>query len=204
MLASVPMRSPALLLLAAALALPWGDACAQEQESQLVTRLLRPNTDLEFTGFGREFNGQKAFNGSGRVNLKSFYFSERFQAQEYLTGAYYGQQTFWRGDFQYRTKEANTEANENVRRMQRDFATREVDTVKDNQTARDAAKSPHDSGRKSWDSGKSTAVIGRSQARFDKEGLAGQQKAGWTGDLTEIKTVEDIRNLLNKDQDVKK
>jgi len=185
------------------MALPWADAGAQEQEGHLVNRLLRPNQELEFSGFSRSFNNQKAFYGSRKANVNAFYFKERFQAENYLTGAYHGQQNYWRGDFRYRTKEANTGRSENVRRMEREFATREMETSKDNRTSRDAVKAVRDSGKDSRLAGKSTAVKGRSQVRLDEEGLAGQRKTGWTGDLTEIKTVEDIRNLLNKDQDVK-
>ncbi len=172
-------------------------AAAQEQERKLFDRIMQPDMSLDFTLNRKEFfkegaNSHKSYYNPSTTATKQFHFIKDFNAKSFTTRDYYGNKGFSQTDTTFRTDAANLSQTESLRRAVRDFETKDV-AVK---TAHDA----HKTNEVKEYAGKEWTGRGRAQDQINREGEAAQSKIGYHGSLYEIKTIDDVRELLNKNQ----
>jgi hypothetical protein len=164
-------------------------AAAQEQERKLLDRIERPNMSLDFGAQQKEFFGSKGFQGSSKARVKDFQYAEKFKAKDFLTGAYAGQKGAWMGDFKYKTSEADTTGRGMTKKIVKTHDTKEMPV----KTSRDANK---DYSTETYAT-RPTNFKGKSQDKIDIQGPQAVTSIQ-DGSFTELKTIDDIRNLLNK------
>lgn len=152
-----------------------------------MDRILKPNEQREF-GAHKSFNGASLFRGRGSAYVKDFYTPQKFNAKNYMAGAYSGQKA-WKGDFVYKTNEADTKGRDGVRRVVREYGTKEMPV----KTSREAGKT-HESRTYAT---RESNWRGRSQDKIDLQG-PGAVTTIRDGSFTELKTIDDVRDLLNK------
>jgi hypothetical protein len=178
----------ALLTLAAPL-------LAQEQEQKLWDRLNRnPQKDKEMVFDTRQasFSSSRSFN-SKSANSKGFLFKQKFSAGEYRSKEYAGTKSAWSGDFKFSARQANTRGKFEVPNASRQVNTKTMDVA----DARESAK-----GMPTRDFAGQRPYLkrGASQDRLDREGPGfNDQHIGTTSDLRPM-TIDDIRELLNKNK----
>lgn len=180
-----------LLLLCGALC---GSLChralAQEQERKLIDRIMKPDETVSFGAQKKDFFNAKSFKADS-AHVNDFYMPQKFKAKDYLTGAYSGQKGFWKGDFKYGTAEADTKGKGMTPRIVKGYDTKAMPVKAD----RDATKN-YGTGTYATDTSK---VRGKSQDKIDIEGPQALNTIQ-DGSFTELKTIDDIRNLLNKNK----
>ncbi len=192
------MRSPATSLFAS-LALLFGvfgfarPGLAQEQEQKLMSRILRPNMNLEFKA--KDFQATRSYEGKN-ARARMFPFLSKFWTKDFRQTRHFSGQSGGFMDLrQIDAKEADTKGHDMVRQIVREHSTKAA-----------AVKASWDADKK-YDNGgeagrtyaaRTTTFKGRSQDKMDKEGPAALNTIQQGGTFTQLKTVEDIRNLLNK------
>ena len=164
-------------------------AAAQEQDRKLLDRIERPNMSLDFGAQQRAFFGAKTFQQGGKARVKDFQYAEKFKAKNFLTGAFSGQKGAWMGDFKYKTSEADTEGAGATKRIVKAHDTKEMPV----KSSRDANKD-YSTGTYAT---RTSGFKGKSQEKIDLEGPQAVTNIQ-DGTFTELKTIDDIRNLLNK------
>jgi hypothetical protein len=189
------MRSPATtalslpgMLLVSLLAIG-RPASAQEQDRKLLDRIERPNMSLDFGAQQKAFFGAKSFQQGGKARVKDFQYGEKFKAKHFLTGAFAAPKGAWMGDFKYKTSEADTEGSGGTKRIVKTHGTKDMPV----KSSRDANK---DYGTNTYAT-QTSGFKGKSQEKIDKEGPQAVTNIQ-DGTFTELKTMDDIRNLLNK------
>jgi hypothetical protein len=166
---------------------------AQQQESR-IDKILKPDMTRQYD-YGKTATGSKAFNApngnSVAVENKSVGL-RKFDAREYLTGGFQAQKTCWMGDFKYALDEKKSS------RFLYIFPTKNYKT----QTV--ATKDFSSSQKKYSDAAVSTPTRDyRGQEREKlKQHLTPEQAAnnGYRGDLQQLKSIDDVRALLNKNK----
>ncbi len=182
---TLPLIAGGLLCLGAA------TAGAQEQESR-IEKILKPDMTRQYD-YGKTASGAKAFNSStgGRVPVENKAFGLRkFDAKDYLTGAYNGQKSCWMGDFKYNADDKKAS------RFLFIFPSKNYKT----QTA--ATKDYSGAQKKYSDAAVSNPTRdfrGKEREKL-KQHLTPEQAAnnGYRGDLIQLKSIDDVRALLNK------
>ncbi len=192
------MRSPATILLSLSALLLGAigfvrPASAQEQDRKLIDRIDRPNMSLDFGAQQKSFFGAKSFQGGGSARVKEFYYAEKFKAKDFLTGAYAGQKGAWMGDFKYKTGDADTKGRGMTQKIVKEHATKEMPV----KSSRDASK---DYSTTETYVTRMSDFRGKSQDKIDAQGPEAMLTIQPDGTFTELKTMDDIRNLLNKNK----
>ncbi len=159
-----------------------------------MDRIERPDMNLRYDA-KKNFFGAKSYGGAGSANVKEFYFPQKFRAKDFLTGNYSGGKNFWMGDFKYATKDARGVAavtgQKNSTAAAKTFDTKSM-----------PVKSAYDSDKNYTSSTFATrqwSGRGKSQDKIDLEG-EGALSSIHDGDFKQLKTVEDVRQLLNKNK----
>ena len=179
-----------LLLLGGALCLGVS-AQAQQQEAR-IEKILRPDEGKSFDlSFEKKFGTSNFDSRTGRVlDFKSLSESRQYSIKNFLTGTFRNDKAFWMGDFKYTaTPEANTQARSLFTLPGKSFNTKTVavKTVAGVEKHYDASDVPTRDFR------------GKERQKLDVP-LTPEQAAnnGYRGDLTELKSIDDVRALLNK------
>ena len=166
-------------------------AQAQQQESRM-DKILHPNLQQNFDLDMAKSAGTKSYDSSktsSSVPLKPGFWTKAFSPKGFLTGAFHGDKSFWLGDFKYTATEANTSA-----RIPFALSKKSYDTTPA------AVKTANDAG-KQYDARTlpTRDFRGKEMDKF-KSHLTPEQAAnnGFRGDLTELKSIDDVRALLNK------
>lgn len=178
------------LLLLAAVLCPSGAVQAQQQESRM-DKMLHPDLNQSFDVDKSKSFGSRAFDSKSRrsTEAKSFSLPQKFNSREYLTGAYSGGKSFWLGDFKYSTAEANTTPRSKL-----------VLTTNSDATKTSPVKSDRDAQKQYETRAVATRDFrGKERAKLNTS-LTPEQAAnnGYRGELTELKSIDDVRALLNK------
>lgn len=169
-----------------------GTAHAQMQEEK-VDRILHPNMNKSFdTSMQKKF-GTGSFNNStnGKViELKTVSESRKYNIKSFLTGEFHGEKSFWMGDFKYNLKE-NKSLSRSFLLPEKNFSTNAmpVKGASGMDKKYDAASVPTRDYR----------GVERNKMRAH---LTPQQAAqnGYEGELKELKSIDDVRSLLNKNK----
>lgn len=177
------------LLLAGGL-YPGGALQAQQQESRM-DKIIKPDLTKSFDVSMSKSFGSKAFDnkGSRSVESKSFSLPEKFNSKEYLTGGFKGNKPFWLGDFKYSTADANTTPRSQLILPKNSDATKSA-----------PVKSARES-QKHYETGTVATRDFRGKEREKlNTSLTPEQAAnnGYRGGLNELKSIDDVRALLNK------
>lgn len=130
--------------------------------------------------------GSRAFS-TGNARVKEFNYAQRVDAQGFRTKDFSGSKTAWMGDSKFKTTEARTKGA---------YATKsaEVKTAP-TKDAREADKTVETRALP----GSDRAYLGPETAKM-KQPLDQMNLPRTSNELTELKTVEDIRELLNKNK----
>lgn len=174
-------------------------AFAQQQESKLLDRVLKHDQTLEFDiAKASSFTGKASRTNSART--KGFHIGQKYAPKEYKAKAFAGTKSAWQGDFKFSTREANTSGKYRIPNAQKEAETKTM-RVK---AAREAEKSMGT--REFANAQRPFLNRGRSQDQIDEGQAAGTNprvlqytlQDKWTGSLNELKTIDDVRALLNK------
>ena len=185
------MRCPLFLSLAlGGIVCLCGAARAQQQETR-IEKILKPDMNRSFNLAKEKSFGSNAFESKDctSINLKSLSWSQKFNSKEYLTGSFHNDKNFWMGDFKYSAGEANTKPRFSLALPGKSYDVKSA-TVKSAygvEKSYEAASVPtHD-------------FRGKEREKFNKA-LTPEQAAAnaYDGTLTELKSIDDVRDLLNK------
>jgi len=167
-----------------------GAAQAQMQEEK-VERILHPDMNKSFdTSIQKKF-GSNTFNNNtnGRViEMKTVSESRKFNIKSFLTGNFHNDKSFWMGDFKYNLGEAYPQPRsfmQSGKKFSTNAAPVKAATGIDKHY--DAASIP-------------TRDYRGTERNKMKAHLTSQQAAqnGYDGELKEMKSIDDVRALLNK------
>ena len=169
---------------------PGGAVQAQQQESRM-DKIIKPDLTKSFDVSMSKSFGSKVFDnkGSRSVDSKSFSLPEKFNSKEYLTGSYKGDKSFWMGDFKYSTAAANTTSRSQLILPKNSDATKTAPV----KAAREA--------QQRYETGTVATRDFRGKEREKMNtSLTPEQAAnnGYRGQLNELKSIDDVRALLNK------
>lgn len=187
-----PVMRPRLalpLLFLGAVLCPGAALLAQQQESR-IAKILNPDPTRVFDVDSGKTYGAKTFYSRPRAaDPKAYNLPDRFNAKEYLTGGYQGQKGFWMGDFKYRANAANTTPRS------------ELVIPKNREAGKSAPVKADRDAQKRYATGSVPTRDFRGKEREKLNTLFTPEQAannGYRGDLQELKSIDDIRALLNK------
>lgn len=168
-----------------------GVARAQQQESRM-DQILKPDLGRAFNISKEKQFGSRGFDSSTNrvLDTRNAATPKKFEAKDFLTGSFHNDKSFWMGDFKYSTSSASTGSRFLFLFPSKKYGTKDV-----------AVKTFHDKGSYN-DSAVTTPTRdfrGKEREKLNKS-LTPEQAAnnGYRGDLTELKSIDDVRALLNK------
>ncbi len=183
-------RSPFLpLLLGGALCL--GAAAQAQQQEEKIDKILHPDLNKSFDTSVQKTFGSSAFDSKTRrvIELKPIQEPRKYSLKSFLTGAFHGDKSFWMGDFKYSTREANSQARHLFAFPEKNYVTKPLEVKNANGVDKhyEAANVPTRDFR------------GKESERL-RTPLTPDQAAnnGYRGDMHELKSIDDVRALLNK------
>ena len=165
-------------------------AQAQQQEEK-IERILHPDMNKSFDLSMQKKFGSNAFESRTNrvVEMKTISDPRQYAIKSFLTGAFHGDKSFWMGDFKYSASEANMQPRHLFALPTKSYSTKPM-AVKDAagvDKKYDAANVPTRDFR------------GKEREKLRTQ-LTPEQAAnnGYRGDLNELKSIDDVRALLNK------
>jgi len=167
-----------------------------------MDQILRPNTDRSFNLMKEKSADTSAAKLNTRSNrtpetTKKPWLPQKFNSKTYLTGGYRDSKSFWMGDFQYTVGAANTASRASFTDPSKKYQTKAT-PVKDAPDVRNYSDSALTLPTKDFRGG--GAFTNRDDFRKFVTPLTPEQAAnnGYKGELVELKSIDDIRELLNK------
>jgi len=160
-----------------------------------MDEILRPRTDIPFRDTNRKTNAIKTFDAGSPARIKTFSMLNPFRSKDFRTSAY-ERTNAWSGQTLYETRSANPRARSSEDRLTRDYRVRDYDASNSTYLERQLARDPRT--RTYADAGKTSNFRGKSQDKIDIYGPAAMATINSDGTFTEIKTMDDVRNLLNE------
>ena len=165
---------------------------ARAQADSRMEQILHPSQEKAFDLTKEKRFGSKGFDSRTNkvVEMKSTYLPRKFDAKSFLTGSYHGDKSFWMGDFKYSAGAANTTPHSLFLAPGKTYQTK-ASPVKDA------------SGVKTYSDAAAALPTrdfrGRERQKLHTA-LTPEQAAnnGYQGELTELKSINDVRALLNK------
>lgn len=165
-------------------------AFAQQQESR-INKIIKPNLNQSFdTSTAKSFGTNSFDKTNGKsVSLKTSSWTQVFNIKAFLTRNFRNDKSVWMSDSKFATTDANTSPRSPLRVTEKVAATKAA-TVK---TAYDAEKGYDTRTAPTRD------YRGKEMEKFGAH-LTPEQAAnnGYRGGLTELKSIDDVRALLNK------
>ncbi|MDD5349711.1 MAG: hypothetical protein PHQ12_05820 [Chthoniobacteraceae bacterium] len=157
-----------------------------------IEQILHPDTERSFDLSKEKHFGAKGYDSRSNkvMELKSPVLPQKFKAKEYMTGSFHNEKSFWMGDFKYSVGGANTTPRSLYLAPEKTYQTKAA-------PVKDAA------GLKKYTDANTMLPTrdyrGRERQKFEHE-LTPEQAAnnGFRGELMEMKSIEDVRTLLNK------
>ena len=177
------------LVLVGALCL--GGAAHAQQQEEKINKILHPDMNKSFnTSMQKKFASTNAFNSSTNkvIELKTVSESRNYSIKSFLTGNFHHETSFWMGDFKYSASETNP-LPRSFMLAGKSFNTKTVAVKSATGFNKhyDAANVPTRDFR-GKERGKLNAHLTADQAANN----------GYRGELTELKSIDDVRALLNK------
>lgn len=186
------------LLIPATLALVCASAFAAEPEKKPVGRSInqRFNPTIEeqqslvfdprqgAAGKGQTFN-------AGSAQTKSFSFNQRFAPAKYETAGYQTKKS-WFGNFKFGAKSADTRGKSEIPNVNTAAATKTAATNDSSYAGKTAAVRDLP--------GRDRPYRGPESKKIDRAVDPNKPLPGWTGDKMDVLTLEQIRELLNKNK----
>jgi len=186
-------RSLLLLLLILGGGLCLGVVAHAQQQEEKMNKILHPDMNKSFNLSMQKKFGTNGFNSSTNrvIEMKTVPESRRYDIKSFLTGAYHNDKSFWMGDFKYSgVNEANTQPRHLFTLPGKNYSSKTV-AVK-GMTGVD----------KHYDAATNVPTRdfrGKESERLRTQ-LTPEQAAnnGYRGELNELKSIDDVRALLNK------
>jgi len=167
----------------------------QLEERRRIDEILRPRTDMPFRDTSRKTNTIKTFDPGESARVKTFSMLNPFRSKEYAAAAY-DRTNAWSGQTLYETRNANLRARSKEDRLVKNYSVRDYDASSSTYLERQLAKDPN--AKTYAEAGKTNRFRGKSQDKIDIYGPAAMATINSDGTFTEIKTMDDVRNLLNE------
>lgn len=185
-------------LLPALLALTCAPLLAAEKKEKPVGRTLQQRfaspveqQDLVFdTRQGAVGNGRSFDAGTART--KGFHFNQRFAPAKYETAEFSQTKKSWWGNFKFGTKAANTRTKSEVPNANKEAATKTAETREAHDSTKTAAVRDLP--------GRDRPYLGPERKNLDRSIDPTKPLPGWAGDRLEVLSLEQIRELLNKNK----
>ena len=157
-----------------------------------MREILKPDLNRKFDLRQGSINPKTFQSGSSTVQTdKTFGFLQRFRTKNYETKSFQGGKNFWMGDFKFSTKDAPTKVRNEIPNLQRDLPTSAFATRTLSQADKQAATRQLPDGQRTF--------LGKENDKLNVEHNQ-LRLPRWSNDLRELKTVEDVRELLNKNR----
>ncbi len=160
------------------------------KEQTLYERIMKPDTNKTFDPSATASVGSRSFH-SGAAPVKEFHFDQRFSAKPFAAREFSGAKSAWMGDFKFSTSPA---------RAKGDYAGPHAGKQVDVKPV--ATKQASDAGKTAATRelpGANRPYMGPEAAKL-KQALDPNRLPRSSNELHELKTVEDIRALLNKNK----
>jgi hypothetical protein len=169
-----------------------------------IDQILHPDVGQSFNLSKEKRFGTKGYDTSSPniLEFKSPVLPQKFNAKEYMTGSFHGEKAFWMGDFRYSVNAANTAPKSLFFLPGKTYQTKAVPVKGVNDASKNFTDVNSALPTRDFRGG---GAFGRS-GKFDQQRLdtplTPEQAAanGYRGDLTELKTIDDVRTLLNKNK----
>jgi hypothetical protein len=180
----------ALLVLFVSLLAASVHAQTTQQERKLYDRIMHPDETKAFDPRTAAFTGPRSFSAKSAQG-KDFHFEQRFAPGEYRTKDFAGSKGAWMGAFKFATSSAQTKGD-----YQGPNAGKTVDTK--GAATKEARESSKTMAVRELP-GANRTYLGPEADRV-KKALDPANLPKVSNDLKELKSVEDIRELLNKNK----
>lgn len=185
-------------ILPALLALSCAPLFAAEKEDKPIGRSVHErfaspheNPHLTFdTRQGAVGNGRTFSAGSART--KDFQFNQRFAPVKYQTSEFAQTKKSWFGNFKFGTKSADTRTKSTIPNVDTPAPTSTAET----KDARDGGKTAAVRDMP----GRDRPYLGPESKKFDRSIDPAKPLPGWAGDKLEVLSLEQVRELLNKNK----
>lgn len=200
---SIPLRRATTLLslsgwLLLAFALCVGNASAQVsgmRENRLESEILRPKTDIPFKDGKKGSHSIKTFDGATPAKTKSFSLLNLFKSKDFKTDGYKNANA-WSGETAYKTSKADLRAKADAARLASSYDTKAAKVT--SSRFADDSKQKNYASKEFAQASKTSSYRGSSQDKIDIHGPAAMASIDQGGSFNEIKTMDDVRNLLNE------
>ena len=173
-------------------------AFAQQQERKLYDRIMKPDETLEFDLRKSSTIGSRSY-AAGSVRVKDFYFTQKTEPKSFRTREFHGTKSAWMGDFKFSTKEANSSGKYEIPNVGKAAETRTMRVKEARESGRTMATRELPEANREY---RGSLIRPRSQDRLTKQGPAAQadRTIGWQGGNLQPLTIDDVRDLLNKNK----
>lgn len=172
---------------------------ARGQSDSRMEQILHPSTERAFDLTREKSFGTKDYDGRSKkvLETKSTYLPQKFNAKTYLTGSFHNDKSFWLGDFKYSVGDANTTPHSSFLRSVKSFQTKNA-PVKDAPGIKNYSDASTSLPTRDYRG--SGAFASATDSKKLHILLTPEQAAknGYEGSITELKSVDDVRALLNK------
>ncbi len=173
-------------------------AFAQQQERKLLDRLLRPDETLEFDLRKSSTIGNRGY-ATGSARVKEFSYTQKTEPKSFRTRDFHGTKSAWMGDFKYSTKEANSRGKYEIPNVGKAADTKTMRVKAAAESDKTMATRELPEANREY---RGSLIRPRSQDRLTQQGPAaqGDRTIGWQGGSLKPMTIDDIRELLNKNK----
>jgi hypothetical protein len=161
-------------------------------ESPRMREILKPDPNRQFDLRQGSLNPKTFQSGSSTVQTdKTFGFLQRFRSKSYDTKSFQGGKDFWMGDFKFSTKDAPTKGRNEIPNLQREVPTSKFAARTLPEAEKQAPTRPLPDGQRTF--------LGKENDKLRVE-VDQLRLPRSNNDLRELKTIEDVRELLNKNR----
>jgi hypothetical protein len=185
-------------LIPATLALVCASAFGAEPEKKVVGRsaksrfnpTMEEQQSLVFDTRQGAVGDARSF-GAGGVRTKDFQFNQRFAAAKYQTGDFQAKKS-WFGNFKFGTKSVDTRSKSGIPNANAEAPVKTASTKEASDSGKTAAVRDLP--------GRDRPYLGPESKKLDRAVDPNKPLPGWTGDKLDVLTLEQIRELLNKNK----
>ncbi len=170
-------------------------ASSQAEEDRQSQRMydiehadLSKSFDLRLSSFGnRSFDADRS-----QAKTKSFFFWQKTEAKTFEAEEFQGSKSTWFGGLRFFTKSATVKGRNEIPYLDRPFATKTVPVTTATAAEKTAATRALPGGDRTY--------LGPEISKMKRPMDPTRPPDGWQGNLSEVKTLEDVRALLNKNK----
>lgn len=163
----------------------------EESEPSHLQEITRPNPDRVFSidKALAHRNVPGTFQSSKSAGAKEFYFQQKFSPKGYETKDFGGKKSSWFGNFKFATKDAAPKGRYEIPNARQAAAVKTAPTKDALETGKRAVTRELADAHRPY--------LGKESAKLNTA-IDPNHPPRWTNDLKELKTIDDVKALLNK------